>query len=71
VDGIMQEARKDAERILADARQAETALQRDTAAGQRQFSGYLAGFRALLERQLSEIEALEARHRDNHFPESS
>jgi len=70
VDGMVQEAQKDAEQILAQAKQAETNLQRDTAAGQRQFSGYLAGFRALLERQLSEVEALEARDRDNNSPGS-
>lgn len=64
VDAVMQEARIEADRILAEARSMEANLRRDSAAGQRQFSAYLSGFRALLERQLSEVEALEARERD-------
>lgn len=64
VDAVVQEARIEADRILAEARSMEANLRRDSAAGQRQFSAYLSGFRALLERQLSEVEALEARERD-------
>lgn len=69
METVLQEARVEADRILAEARSMEANLRRDSAAGQRQFSAYLSGFRALLERQLSEVEALEARERDSQFPE--
>ncbi len=66
-----QQARKDADRILRDAKvealrqlneaQGEDRILRErTDAGKRQFSAFLANFRALLERQLGEVDGLQA-----------
>ena len=49
----------EARRIAEDARTAEADLRDRVAEVQRQFQGYLAGFRALLERQAAELRALE------------
>jgi DivIVA domain-containing protein len=61
---VIQQARTDADRILADARAAEIALQRDTEGAHRQFTGYLAAFRHLLERNMAEIDALATQERN-------
>jgi len=58
------EARAEADKILAEARADERAVRKETEGAQRQFSSYLAGFRTLLERYLSEVEALESHERD-------
>ncbi len=66
-----QQARKDADRILRDAKvealrqlneaQGEDRILRErTDAGKRQFAAFLANFRALLERQLGEVDGLQA-----------
>ncbi len=66
-----QQARKDAELILREARtealqllnetQGEERLLRErTDVGKRQFAAFLANFRALLERQLGEVDGLQA-----------
>jgi len=66
-----QQARKEAEQILREARtealrqvneaQGEERLLRErTDAGKRQFAAFLANFRALLERQLGEVDGLQA-----------
>lgn len=66
-----QQARKDAEMIIREAKtealrqvneaQAEDRLLRErTDAGKRQFAAFLANFRALLERQLGEVDGLQA-----------
>lgn len=70
VDHIIREARAEAETILSEARMMEANVRRDAAAGQQHVAGYLASFRALLERNLSEVDALEARQRDGRPPES-
>lgn len=64
VDSILREARFEGERILTESRDMEKSVRRDAKAARRQFTGYLAGFRQLLERNLSEVEALEAHERD-------
>lgn len=56
---IVREAEAEARRIAEDARTAEADLRDRVAEVQRQFQGYLAGFRALLERQAAELRALE------------
>jgi cell division initiation protein len=57
---ILREAEAEARRIRESAQQAE-AEARDRVAGvERQFQAYLAGYRALLERQAAELKALEA-----------
>lgn len=55
---IVREAEAEARRILDDARAAETEVRRKVGETERQFQAYLAGFRALLERQLAELRVL-------------
>ena len=56
---VVREAQGQAADILAEARRVETDIRERTKSIERQFQSYLAGFRALLERQLSELDALE------------
>ncbi len=67
-DLVMREARAQAEQIVQQARAAEQAVRRDMEGAQRQFTAYLAGFRTLLERYLSEVDALEAHRQDGAPP---
>ena len=53
------EAQAEARRVLDQAHAAEGDVQRQTAEAERQFRSYVAGFRALLERQLAELRALD------------
>lgn len=62
------EARAEADRILAEAKADERAVRKEIEVAQRQFSSYLAGFRTLLERYLSEVDALESHERDGSPP---
>lgn len=55
---IVREAETEARRILDEARGAEAEARRKVAETERQFQAYLAGFRALLERQLAELRVL-------------
>ena len=68
---VIQQARADADRILADARTAELTLQRDHEGAHRQFTGYLAAFRHLLERNMAEIDALEREDRNGEGGDES
>src|SRR6266704_2055978 len=45
--------------VLEEARAAQGEVQRQSADVERQFQAYVAGFRALLERQLAELRALD------------
>lgn len=56
---IVREAEGEAQRLLDGARAAQGDADRQTADVQRQFQAYVAGFRALLERQLAELRALD------------
>lgn len=56
---VVREAEAEAQRIIAAARTAQGEVQRQSADVQRQFQAYVAGFRALLERQLAELRALD------------
>jgi cell division initiation protein len=56
---INREAQAEARKIADDARRTEADIRERVAEVQRQFQGYLAGFRALLERQAAELRALE------------
>jgi DivIVA domain-containing protein len=56
---IVREAEAEAKRLVEEARGAEAALQVRMAEAERQFQGYVGGFRALLERQLAELRALD------------
>lgn len=66
-DAMIRDARSESENIIKQARQAEDAVRRDIEACHRQLAAYLASFRVLLERNLAELEAVEARQRS---PES-
>ncbi len=56
---IIREAEAEGRRQLDLAQRGEQDAQERLAEVQRQFAGYLAGFRALLDRQLAELRALE------------
>jgi DivIVA domain-containing protein len=56
---IVRDAEGEARRVLDEARAAERDMRVQTSEAERQFRGYLAGFRALLERQLAELRALD------------
>jgi DivIVA domain-containing protein len=59
---IVREAASEAKRLLDEARSAESAVQVKMAETERQFQQYVGGFRALLERQLAELRALDGKH---------
>jgi DivIVA domain-containing protein len=65
---ILREAKGQADAQLAEARADERYVRRDIEGAQRQFTSYLASFRTLLERYLSEVDALEAHGRDGTEP---
>jgi len=67
-DLTLREARAEADKIVAQAREAEGLIRRDVEAAQRQFTGYLAATRHLLERHLAEVDALDAQSRDGSPP---
>lgn len=67
-DLIVREARQKADALLAEARESEVGVRRDVEESQRHFSAYLTSFRALLERYLGEVDALEAHARDGSAP---
>jgi len=56
---IVREAEADAKRLVDEARGAESIVQARMAETERQFQQYVGGFRALLERQLAELRALD------------
>ncbi len=57
---ILREAKTEALRQLNEAQTEERLLRERTDAGKRQFAAFLANFRALLERQLGEVDGLQA-----------
>jgi DivIVA domain-containing protein len=56
---IVREAEAEAKRLLDDAHNAQSAVQSKMAETERQFQQYVGGFRALLERQIAELRALD------------
>ena len=56
---ILREAEAAAKRLLDEAKSAEGAVKTRMAETERQFQQYVGGFRALLERQLAELRALD------------
>ncbi len=57
---IVREAEAEARRVGEAARAAQGEVERKSADVERQFQAYVAGFRALLERQLAELRALDS-----------
>ena len=60
---VLREARAEAERIMERARQEEAAVRARSDGAARQFTAYVASFRALLERHLCEVDGLQRRPR--------
>ena len=58
-EAIIREAKAESLRLLAQSQQEERQIRERTEALSRQFAAYLANFRALLERQLGEVEGLQ------------
>jgi DivIVA domain-containing protein len=56
---ILREAEAAAKRLVDEAKNAESAVKTRMAETERQFQQYVGGFRALLERQLAELRALD------------
>ncbi len=56
---IVREAEAEAKRLLDEARSAQNAVQVKMTETERQFQQYMGGLRALLERQLAELRALD------------
>jgi DivIVA domain-containing protein len=56
---IVREAQSEAKRLLDEAKAAQSAVETRMAETERQFQQYVGGFRALLERQLAELRALD------------
>ena len=60
---VLKDARAEAHRIVEQARQEEISVRQRAETAMRQFTAYLAGFRALLQRQLAELDVLEGHNR--------
>jgi len=58
---IVREAQSEAKRLLDEAKAAQSAVEARMAETERQFQQYVGGFRALLERQLAELRALDGK----------
>jgi vacuolar-type H+-ATPase subunit H len=58
-EAVIREARSDALRLVSQAQNDERQVRERQEQLQRQFAAYIANFRALLERQLGEIEGLQ------------
>ncbi|HEU4763257.1 MAG TPA: DivIVA domain-containing protein [Gemmatimonadales bacterium] len=59
-ESVLREARAEALRIVQQAQEQEQVIRERSEAASRMFASYLANFRALLERQLGEVEGLQA-----------
>jgi DivIVA domain-containing protein len=67
---IIREAHAKAESIVQESRSTEASLRQDIEEAQQQFTTYLTSFRRLLDRQLAQLDALEAHERDGSPPEA-
>ena len=65
-EAILREARADSLRMVGQAQDEERQVRERHETLSRQFAAYLANFRALLERQLGEIEGLQAHAQITH-----
>jgi DivIVA domain-containing protein len=65
-EAMRREARADALRIVGQAQDEERQIRERHEMLQRQFAAYLANFRALLERQLGEVEGLQTHTQISH-----
>jgi DivIVA domain-containing protein len=67
-DLVVREARVQGEALLAEARDTERDVRRGAEEARRHFSAYLAAYRALLDRSLAEVDALDAHARNGSLP---
>jgi cell division septum initiation protein DivIVA len=58
---IVREAQAEAKRLVEEAKAEQSAVEARMAETERQFQQYVGGFRALLERQLAELRALDGK----------
>ncbi len=58
-EGILREANSEAVRLVDEAKRMEQLVRERTIEAQRQFARYVTNFRAMLERQMGEVEGLE------------
>jgi DivIVA domain-containing protein len=58
---IVREAQSEAKRLLDEAKTEQSAVEARMAETERQFQQYVGGFRALLERQIAELRALDGK----------
>ena len=58
---IVREAQVEAKRLIEEAKAEQSAVEARMAETERQFQQYVGGFRALLERQLAELRALDGK----------
>jgi DivIVA domain-containing protein len=65
-EGILRQARADALRLVGQAQDEERQVRERYDMLQRQFAAYLANFRAMLERQLGEIEGIQTHTQLTH-----
>jgi DivIVA domain-containing protein len=65
-EGILRQAKADALRLLGQAQDEERQVRERYDMLQRQFAAYLANFRAMLERQLGEIEGIQTHTQLTH-----
>lgn len=59
-EGIVREAKSEAVLVVEEARRMEQLVRERTVEAQRQFARYVTNFRAMLERQMGEVEGLES-----------
>ena len=59
-EGILRDAKSEAIRVVEEAKRMEQLVRDRTVEAQRQFARYVTNFRALLERQMGEVEGLES-----------
>ena len=62
-EALVRDAQVEGERLLLGARKAQESVLRDIELSKRQLASYLSAFRVLLERHLSEVDAVETHER--------
>lgn len=69
-EGILREAKAESARLIEEAKRMETLVRDRTAEAQRHFARYVTNLRALLERQMGEVEGLEAHVSASPLPQT-
>ncbi len=69
-EGILRDAKAEALRVVSQAKETEQLTQERIIEARRQFARYVTNFRALLERQMGEVEGLESHIRVSEQPQT-